>query len=118
MSTPTSDNPDNSHDLDELTRLSSLMDRLSKKVDVLENENQRLNEEIKVLKTTTVKLETLNIVFVQEQKKTKELFESKLEIGADEVQKLSSSMKDVTKRLEYLENQKKKKRFRMLRMQS
>ncbi|CAC5400767.1 C1QL [Mytilus coruscus] len=72
-----------------MTRLSSLMDRLTNRVDKLEKENQRLNEqntrlneEIEELKTTTTKLKTLNIVFVQEQKKTKELFESKLEIEA------------------------------------
>ncbi|CAG2248894.1 unnamed protein product [Mytilus edulis] len=107
MSTPTSDNPDNSHDLDELTRLSSLMDRLTNRVDNLENENQRLseentrlNEEIRELKTTTTKLETLNIVFVQEQKKAQELIGSNFRIGADEVERLSSFMESEKTRLE------------------
>ncbi|XP_071141389.1 tropomyosin-like [Mytilus edulis] len=107
MSTPTSDNPDNSHDLDELTRLSSLMDRLTNRVDNLEIENQRLseentrlNEEIRELKTTTTKLETLNIVFVQEQKKAQELIGSNFRIGADEVERLSSFMESEKTRLE------------------
>ncbi|XP_063405947.1 rab11 family-interacting protein 4B-like [Mytilus trossulus] len=107
MSTPTSDNPDNSHDLDELTRLSSLMDRLTNRVDNLENENQRLseentrlNEEIRELKTMTIKLETLNIVFVQEQKKAQELIETNFRIGADEVKRISSLMENEKTRLE------------------
>ncbi|CAC5414756.1 C1QL [Mytilus coruscus] len=93
--------------LDEVTRLSSLMDRLTNRVDNLEIENQRLNVENKDLKTTTIKLETLNRVFIQERKDTKVSVESKLEVEAVEVKRLSSLMEYVTNKLEHLENEKK-----------
>lgn len=75
------------------------MDRLTNRVDNLEIENQRLseentrlNEEIRELKTTTTKLETLNIVFVQEQKKAQELIGSNFRIGAGNIQYLCENM--------------------------
>ncbi|CAC5414757.1 unnamed protein product [Mytilus coruscus] len=83
------------------------MNRLTNRVDNLENENQRLNEEHKELKETTFKLKTLNTVFVEEQKKIQESIETKFVVGEDEVKRLSSSMKDVTNRLEHLENKNK-----------
>lgn len=64
------------------------MDRLTNRVDNLENEKQRLNDEHDQLKARTVKLETLNKVFlqhVQDQNVTTASIESKfrkLEDGA------------------------------------
>ncbi|CAC5414758.1 unnamed protein product [Mytilus coruscus] len=103
MSTPTSDNADNSHDLDELTRLSSLMDRLTNRVDNLWNETQRLNDENEKLEARTVKLETLHKVslqHVQDKNVTTSSVESKLEAASDEVKRLSSLIESEKKRLE------------------
>ncbi|CAC5416025.1 unnamed protein product [Mytilus coruscus] len=66
---------------DEMIRLSSKMDRLTNKIDNLENANQRLNVDNADLKTTTIKLETMNKVLVHDLKKTKESIESKLVVG-------------------------------------
>ncbi|VDI76173.1 Hypothetical predicted protein [Mytilus galloprovincialis] len=106
MSTPTIDNADNSHDLDDVARLSSLMDRLTNRVDDLEKEKQCLNDEHEKLKARTVKLETLHKVFlqhVQDQNVTTASVESKfrkLEDGADEVKRLSSFTESEKTRLE------------------